>query len=133
MPQPIHTVASIRAIEALTLPGAVPPLMERAGAAAAAVALSLLPPSDAPVLVACGPGNNGGDGFVVARHLRSAGHRVSVAFAADPTRLPADAAVARGAWLAAGGSTDASHHPPRPKGWALVFDSLVGIGMQYST
>ncbi|WP_374502319.1 NAD(P)H-hydrate dehydratase [Zoogloea sp.] len=130
MPQPIHTVASIRAIEALTLPGAVPPLMERAGAAAAAVALSLLPPSDAPVLVACGPGNNGGDGFVVARHLRSAGHRVSVAFAADPTRLPADAAVARAAWLAAGGSTDASLPPPPPQGWALVVDALFGIGLQ---
>jgi hydroxyethylthiazole kinase-like uncharacterized protein yjeF len=103
--------------------------MERAGAAAA-VALSLLPPSDAPVLVACGPGNNGGDGFVVARHLRSAGHRVSVAFAADPTRLPADAAVARAAWLAAGGSTDASLPPPPPQGWALVVDALFGIGLQ---
>ncbi|MBL8459429.1 MAG: NAD(P)H-hydrate dehydratase [Zoogloea sp.] len=130
MPQPIHTVASIRAIEALALPGAVPPLMERAGAAAAAVALRLLPPSDAPVLVACGPGNNGGDGFVVARHLRSAGHRVSVAFAADPTRLPADAAVARAAWLAAGGSTDTSLPTPPPQGWALVVDALFGIGLQ---
>jgi NAD(P)H-hydrate epimerase len=43
------------------------------------------------VLVCCGPGNNGGDGFVVARHLDLRGVRVEVLMVADPTRLRGDA------------------------------------------
>jgi hydroxyethylthiazole kinase-like uncharacterized protein yjeF len=102
--------------------------MERAGAAAAALALRLL---DGPgsVLVACGPGNNGGDGFVVARHLKAAGLRVVVAFAGEPAKLPADAAAAHAAWLEHGGSTSAELPPP-PGGWSLVVDALFGIGLQ---
>ncbi len=46
-----------------------------------------------PVAICCGAGNNGGDGFVVARHLDLRGHRVSVLLFADPARLTADAAV----------------------------------------
>ncbi|MBN9697567.1 MAG: bifunctional ADP-dependent NAD(P)H-hydrate dehydratase/NAD(P)H-hydrate epimerase, partial [Zoogloea sp.] len=72
---PIYPVSGIRSIEALAIPGAVPPLMERAGEAAATLASSLLKEPSA-VLIACGPGNNGGDGFVMARLLRQAGHRV---------------------------------------------------------
>ena len=127
---PIYPVAAIRAIEALALPGAVPPLMERAGAAAAALAMALLPDPGAPVLVACGPGNNGGDGFVVARRLHAAGYRVSVAFAADSTRLPADAAAAHAGWLAFGGTTHSTLPTPPEGGWALVIDALFGIGLQ---
>lgn len=127
---PIYPVAAIRAIEALALPGAVPPLMERAGTAAAALAMELLPDQGAPVLVACGPGNNGGDGFVVARRLHAAGYRVSVAFAADPTRLPADAAAAHAGWLAFGGTIHPTLPTPPEGGWALVIDALFGIGLQ---
>jgi hydroxyethylthiazole kinase-like uncharacterized protein yjeF len=127
---PIYPVAALRAIESLALPGAVPPLMERAGAAAAAVALDLLPGTGALVLVACGPGNNGGDGFVVARRLHAAGHRVSVAFAADPARLPPDAAAAHAAWLAFGGTTHPSLPTPPEGGWSMVIDALFGIGLQ---
>jgi hydroxyethylthiazole kinase-like uncharacterized protein yjeF len=127
--RPIYPVAGIRAVEARALPGAVPPLMERAGAAAAALALRLL---DGPgsVLVACGPGNNGGDGFVVARHLKAAGLRVVVAFAGEPAKLPADASAAHAAWLEHGGSTSAELPPPPPGGWSLVVDALFGIGLQ---
>ena len=127
--RPIYPVAGIRAVEARALPGAVPPLMERAGAAAAALALRLL---DGPgsVLVACGPGNNGGDGFVVARHLKAAGLRVVVAFAGEPAKLPADASAAHAAWLEHGGSTSAELPPPPPGGWNLVVDALFGIGLQ---
>lgn len=52
--RPIYPVAGIRDIEAQALPGAVPPLMERAGAAAAALALRLLFDRPGAALVACG-------------------------------------------------------------------------------
>ena len=127
--RPIYPVAGIRAVESLAIPGAVPPLMERAGAAAAALALRLLA-GPGTVLVACGPGNNGGDGFVVARHLKAAGLRVVVAFAGEPAKLPADASAAHAAWLEHGGSTSAELPPPPPGGWNLVVDALFGIGLQ---
>jgi len=127
--RPIYPVAAIRAIEALAIPGAVPPLMERAGEAAAHLAL-LLVQGPARVLVACGPGNNGGDGFVLARHLHCAGLAVSVAFAGDPCRLPDDARAAHAAWIAAGGLTVPDLPAPPPEGWALVADALFGIGLQ---
>ena len=127
--RPIYPVAAIRDVEALALPGATPPLMERAGAAAARLALRLAP-APARALIACGPGNNGGDGFVLARHLKDAGLDVQVAFAGDPARLPADAAAAHAAWIAAGGRTVPDLPPPPPDGWTLVVDALFGIGLQ---
>jgi NAD(P)H-hydrate epimerase len=53
-------------------------LMENAGAGAARVALELLGPRPGPTVCLCGPGNNGGDGLVVARHLAVARRPVSV-------------------------------------------------------
>lgn len=44
------------------------------------------------VAVCCGPGANGGDGFVIARHLEAAGHAVQVLLFAEPTRIGGDAA-----------------------------------------
>jgi len=64
-------------------------LMERAGAAVARTAERLTP--DGPVTVVCGKGNNGGDGLVVARLLREAGHEVAVVCVADPAELQGDA------------------------------------------
>lgn len=126
-PAPIYTLAGIRAIEQRCLPGAVPSLMERAGLAAAEVALSLLQDRQGPVLVACGPGNNGGDGFVLARHLAHAGRQVVVAFAGDPDKLPADAHEALGELHDGGLQTV----PKLPRGeWALAVDALFGIGLQ---
>jgi hydroxyethylthiazole kinase-like uncharacterized protein yjeF len=67
-------------------------LMENAGAAVAAFVLRQY--TTAPrICVVCGKGNNGGDGFVVARKLREAGREVSVIFLSDPAELRGDAAL----------------------------------------
>src|SRR5262245_58367002 len=78
-----------RAIEEFGVPGVV--LMENAGRGAAELLLSL--GVGGPVVVCCGKGNNGGDGFVIARHLANAGAAVRVLLFADPKELTGDAAV----------------------------------------
>ena len=78
-----------KAIEEYGVPGVV--LMENAGGGAARILLDLSRrrPEEYPQLwiILCGPGNNGGDDFVVARHLHNAGHSVEVHLAFDPARL----------------------------------------------
>src|SRR5262245_26897095 len=68
-------------------------LMERAGQAVAATALGLFPGA-LRYVVLCGPGNNGGDGYVVARALRESGADVQVFHLGDPQALKGDAAQA---------------------------------------
>lgn len=127
--RPIYPVAGIREIEDKLIPNARPPLMERAGRAAAQDAVRLIMDRPGPILVACGPGNNGGDGFVMARQLAQAGREVVVAFCSDAERLPAEAAKAHADFLAAGGSI-VSDLPAAPaSGWALVVDAMFGIGL----
>jgi ADP-dependent NAD(P)H-hydrate dehydratase / NAD(P)H-hydrate epimerase len=77
-----------RAIEELGIPGAV--LMERAGLAAAGELLVRYPDA-ADVVLLCGAGGNGGDGFVVARHLLAAGVRPRAFLAGNERRMPAHA------------------------------------------
>ncbi|MDR2014221.1 MAG: NAD(P)H-hydrate dehydratase [Azoarcus sp.] len=127
---PAYFVRDILEIERQCLPDAQPPLMERAGCAAAGDAARLIAHRPGPVLVVCGPGNNGGDGFVLARELRRSGREVAVVFAGDSTRLPRDAARAHAEYRGAGGET-LTDLPPAPEGgWALVVDALFGIGLQ---
>jgi ADP-dependent NAD(P)H-hydrate dehydratase / NAD(P)H-hydrate epimerase len=76
-----------RAIEEVGIPGVV--LMERAGVAAAHEIMAAYSGRTAAVI--CGGGNNGGDAFVVARHLHGAGWEVECLLAADPGGLPPDA------------------------------------------
>lgn len=128
--QPIYPVAGIRAIENQVHSSADPSLMERAGRAAAEEAVQLTMDRPGPILIACGPGNNGGDGFVMARRLLQAKRQVSVAFAGDADKLPPDAKVAFSAWRDAGGVLTADLPPPPPGGWSLVADALFGIGLQ---
>jgi NAD(P)H-hydrate epimerase len=78
-----------RAIEEFGVPGVV--LMENAGRGAAEVLLRL--GVHGPVVVCCGKGNNGGDGFVIARHLASHGAAVRVLLFCAPEELRGDAAV----------------------------------------
>lgn len=80
------------AIEQIGIPGVV--LMENAGRHAAQAILELLPnPAAARVCVLCGPGNNGGDGFVVARYLHNAEARVTILLACEPQKITGDARV----------------------------------------
>lgn len=122
---PVLRSTELRAIESACAQ-AQPPLMERAGQAAASWALSLLEARPGCVLVLAGPGNNGGDGFVLARVLREQGVEVVVVSIAKPSRLPADAAAARQRWLDDGGQILPDFIGTQ---WALVVDALFGIGL----
>jgi len=74
------------------IPGLV--LMENAGCGAAQAVLKLLDEPGSPsVAIVCGAGNNGGDGFVIARHLHNAHVAVVVYLAVDASRLAGDARV----------------------------------------
>lgn len=128
-------------------------LMESAGAAVAEVALVELtslaetqagpggPLSDPPLtMVFCGPGNNGGDGFVVARRLAAAGRSVTAVLVGDPARISGTAAAHN--WLvlqamASGGSLQLFVAPspelmlklrPRLAPASLLIDALLGSG-----
>ena len=98
-------------------------LMENAGAAVAEAILARYPP--VPVCVLCGPGNNGGDGFVVARRLARAGWPVRVALLGQRERLQADAAVAARAWSGAVVALE----PATLEGAGLAVDALFGAGL----
>ncbi|MDD5248366.1 MAG: NAD(P)H-hydrate dehydratase [Rhodocyclaceae bacterium] len=122
---PILRAATLRAVETRCQAAAEPPLMERAGAAAAAVALEMLA-AGGDVLIVAGPGNNGGDAFVVARLLKEMGQRPVVVFAGTAAKLPADARGALDAWQWTGGETVAEILPRK---YAIVIDGLFGIGL----
>ena len=123
-------VAATRALErqlAATLPafGA----MARAGSAVSRLALALAPHARC-IWVACGPGNNGGDGLVAATHLSqhakrlNTGLKVVVTFSGDAGRLPPDASRA---WAQA---IDAGLEPTDtpPSTFDLAIDALLGLG-----
>jgi ADP-dependent NAD(P)H-hydrate dehydratase / NAD(P)H-hydrate epimerase len=90
----IVTAAEMRAIDRATSERFGVPsltLMENAGAAVAEHAISHYHNAQ-KILVVCGKGNNGGDGFVAARHLHASGKSVQVILLADPPELKGDAA-----------------------------------------
>lgn len=98
-------------------------LMERAGREVADTAARL---SDCrPVLVLCGPGNNGGDGYVAARYLRNRGHSVRLAALGDPKKLSGDAATNYRRWQGQTEelSVDLLNEAP------LIIDALFGAGL----
>jgi hydroxyethylthiazole kinase-like uncharacterized protein yjeF len=124
--QPIYRVAALRDIESRHADES-PPLMERAGAAATRAVLAHSRGARLAPLIVCGPGNNGGDGFVVARILRSRGINPTVVFAGDEAKLPADAREAYASFRSFGG--EISREIPK-KPFSLVVDALFGIGLQ---
>ncbi|KAG5483369.1 hypothetical protein LSCM1_04917 [Leishmania martiniquensis] len=106
-------------------------LMERAGRAAYDVFADLYA-SERHWLVLVGPGNNGGDGYVIARHAREAGRRVTVLCMPHSKPLPVEATNAQHAWHDAGG-TEVPVNPGAPLHLPadvdLVVDGLLGTGI----
>ena len=119
----ILRVAELRAIEQRA---AGAPLMERAGLAAAGLARKMLAVDVPRVLVLAGPGNNGGDAFVVACCLKSWFFEVEVAFCGDASTLGPDAAAAYRSWQNTGGRTTVEWPDGR---FGLIVDGLFGIGL----
>jgi hydroxyethylthiazole kinase-like uncharacterized protein yjeF len=128
-PSALYTASQVReldrrAIYDLGIPGYE--LMTRAGHATFD-ALRRLWPATRSLAVLCGPGNNGGDGYVVARVARAAGVAVRVTAAAEPDQLRGDARRAYEDFAAAGG---------RCQAWSedlldadVIVDALFGTGL----
>ena len=120
-----------RAIEEFGLPGLV--LMENAGRGTAEL-LGRLWPGDGPVAIVCGRGNNGGDGFVIARHLELGGRSVRVLLAAEPADVGGDAGTMLAVATKAGipilslVTADAAAWARHFAGVAVVVDALLGTG-----
>lgn len=101
-------------------------LMERAGSAVADVCLACLADTEkGRTVVLCGPGNNGGDGFVAARLLRGAGHDVAVAAVASLEHMRGEALLAAQAWDGPVESLD----DVDLAGAGLLVDALFGAGL----
>ena len=130
-PESLHGVHATRAIEksaAAHLPAHT--LMARAGLSIARLTLALAPHTKT-IWIACGPGNNGGDGLIAATHLLAHAKEcapertVRVTLAGDTASLPADAAHALQLALSSG-VTLAPHPPPD---FDFAIDALLGIGI----
>ncbi|RZT54776.1 hydroxyethylthiazole kinase-like uncharacterized protein yjeF/hydroxyethylthiazole kinase-like uncharacterized protein yjeF [Sphingomonas sp. BK036] len=119
--QPILTAAEMRAAEAAVIATgvSVETLMERAGTAIAGAVRRLAGSND--VLILCGPGNNGGDGYVAARVLAEMGVAVRVAALSEPRAEAAKAARAR--WR--GPVDPLADVKPAP----ILVDALFGTGL----
>jgi ADP-dependent NAD(P)H-hydrate dehydratase / NAD(P)H-hydrate epimerase len=98
-------------------------LMERAGSGVASAIIERW--TSRPTLVLCGPGKNGGDGFVLARHLRDAGWPVHVALLGSISELEGDAKLNADRWSDPIGSVNAADVTDA----ALVVDALFGSGL----
>lgn len=130
------SLADRHAIDHMHIPGLI--LMENAGLRAVDVMADEIDGfAEAPVFVLCGRGNNGGDGFVVARHLARLGLGPRVALVgATLDELRGDAAAMAGAWTGAGGEVAVANDEPS---WsaiadeigpdAIVVDALFGTGL----
>ncbi|UUX50262.1 NAD(P)H-hydrate dehydratase [Nisaea acidiphila] len=119
------TVSEMGEADRMTIEGGMPgiDLIEAAGRSVAASIKERF--ATGPVLVACGPGNNGGDGFVVARLLRDDGWPVELVLLGDRDRLSGDAALAARTWDGPVGEMD----PERLDGADILVDAVFGAGL----
>jgi hydroxyethylthiazole kinase-like uncharacterized protein yjeF len=129
-PTAIYSVAQVRALDAFEIEKRQVPsytLMTRAAQGALAI-LRARWPQARRIAVVCGAGNNGGDGFVLARLARAEGLDALVLATTPPDKLQGDARRAQSEWLAAGGPA----HPfaaDALSGSDVVVDGLLGIGL----
>jgi NAD(P)H-hydrate epimerase len=115
-----------RVIDTFGVPGVV--LMENAGSAMVRLLLSL--GVSGPVGIVCGKGNNGGDGFVIARYLDNAGLPVRVLqFADEPGEAGSDAAIMRAILLRSGIAIETWPSLDRLQGLQWLVDALFGTGL----
>jgi hydroxyethylthiazole kinase-like uncharacterized protein yjeF len=122
----VLTTAAMRRVDATAIDGGVPglKLMEAAGAAVADRARARLP-THGHAVVLCGPGNNGGDGFVAARLLVEAGYAIDLFCLDAISALTGDAALAAQAWLGPVRQPSSDALPTCD----LVIDALFGAGL----
>ncbi len=120
-----------KAIEEYGLPGIV--LMENAGRGAAELLLRL--GINGPVVVCAGKGNNGGDGFVIARHLAVRGVGTTILLFCDPAELSGDAAIncrvvtaARQPLIVLGAAPDPAQLDEILSHADWIIDALLGTG-----
>ena len=133
----ILTSAQMRAVEeAAIASGQVTglKLMERAGQAVVDAILARRSEDGhagaGHAAIFCGPGNNGGDGFVIARLLHDLGWRIDLCFCGQVERLPPDARTNHDRWLALGAvSPFDSFDPWARQEYDLVVDALLGTGL----
>ena len=127
-PHPLHDTAATRRIElagAAHLPAHT--LMQRAGLAVARLARALAPHART-IWIACGPGNNGGDGLEAAMHLHQQGLPVVVTWLGAPESAPADAL--RSWQRAQQAGVQFTQEAPSGLGpHDLCIDALLGIGL----
>jgi ADP-dependent NAD(P)H-hydrate dehydratase / NAD(P)H-hydrate epimerase len=121
----IMSIAEMAAADAAAIEAGVSgiTLMESAGRAVAEAIMERFDP--VPVAILCGPGNNGGDGFVVARQLAEAGWNVRLGLLGSRERLRGDAALVAAAWSGEVLPLD----PSLLRDAGLVVDALFGAGL----
>jgi len=132
--EPLYTAEEMRALDAWAIQDEGVPslqLMERAGAEVTRVVTGLAP--DGPVRIVCGKGNNGGDGFVVARLLAEGGLDAEALLLADPEELRGDA---RASFERLAASAARWHHA-RPDALTealaksgVIVDAMLGTGFE---
>ena len=120
------TPAEMAEADRLTIAGGIPgiTLMERAGAAVADEAARMAR-SAGRIAVICGPGGNGGDGFVAARLLAERGYRVSLGLYGARAKLKGDAALAAARWTGPVAPVESLDLD----GADLIIDALFGAGL----
>ena len=121
----VFSIDQMAKVDAAAIENGIPgiTLMENAGAAVAQAITTRFAPRPAAVL--CGPGNNGGDGLVVARRLASAGWPIRLGLLGKREALKGDAALAAASWAGPVEPID----PSLLDGAGLAVDALFGAGL----
>lgn len=130
LPRALYRASQVRALDQAAIAEAgigAEVLMERAGAAAFAL-LRARWPHARRIAVLAGPGNNGGDGYVLARLAQAQRLNVTLLALGDHSQLKAEAAAAAQAFWNAGGRSEPFGRLPADS--ELVVDAMLGTGLQ---